>query len=112
MFSGFAWNTLMLSKKGGKMKELESITLIKKGSIYKGDKTNYKDKVLEFLNHPWQEDREIEFCNLIDENSDKIMIASDFTIKLYLQRLYKENKDALMIWASDSFVDSLESLLN
>jgi len=72
----------------------------------------YKDKVLEFLNHPWQEDREIEFVALIDENSDKIMVGSDFTVKLYLQRLYEENKNALIISASDSFVTSLENLFS
>jgi len=73
---------------------------------------NYKEKILGFLNRPWQEDKEIEFVNLVDENSDKIMVASDFTIRLYLQRLYKENKQALLIWASESFINSLEDLLN
>jgi len=72
----------------------------------------YKERVLEFLNRPWQEDKEIEFVNLVDENSDKIMVASDFTIRLYLQRLYKENKQTLLIWASESFTNSLEDLLN
>lgn len=72
---------------------------------------DYKDKVLEFLNHPWQEDREIEFVNLVDENSDKIMVASAFTIKLYLQRLYKGNEKDLLIWTSESFLNSLEELL-
>jgi len=71
----------------------------------------YKEKVLEFLNHPWQENKEIEFVNLVDENSDKIMGASTFTIKLYLQRLYKENKQTLLIWASESFINAIEDLI-
>jgi len=73
--------------------------------------TKLKNDVVEFLNRPWQEDKEIDFVNLVDENSDKIMVASDFTIRLYLKRLYEENKSILAIWTSDAFMTSLENLL-
>jgi len=69
---------------------------------------NYKDKVITFLNHPWQEDKEIEFINLIEENRENILTApTDGITKYYLKRLWKENRERLLNWTSDRFVYEL-----
>jgi len=70
----------------------------------------YKDRVLEFLNYPWHGDREIDFVNRVDKEIN-IWEGSNFTVKLYLQQLYKADKKALQVWTSERFINYLEDLL-
>lgn len=74
---------------------------------------NYQEKVLTFLDHPWQEDREIEFLSLIEENREKILNApTDGITKYYLKRLWEGNREQLLDLVSDHFVYELCQLVD
>lgn len=72
---------------------------------------NYREKVLAFLDCVWQEDAEIEFIKLLDENRDHILTASDSVIKDYLRRLWKENEAQVVPSVSECFVYEFELLI-
>jgi len=73
----------------------------------------YREKVLAFMNCVWQEDGEIEFINLIEENRKNILVApTDGIIKYYLKRLWKENRTQLLNRVSDCFVYELCLLID
>jgi len=73
----------------------------------------YKVKVLAFIDHPWQEDKEIEFVELMDQNRANIEKASPSVIKGYVKSLYDLNiKDngAAMQLVGDKFMSDLQAL--
>jgi len=73
----------------------------------------YREKVLVFIDYVWQEDKEIEFINLIEENKKNILAApTDGIVKYYLKRLWKENRARLLDWVSDRFVYELCLLID
>ena len=73
----------------------------------------YREKVLVFMDCVWQEDKEIEFINLIEENRKNILAApTDGIVKYYLKRLWKENRARLLDWVSDRFVYELCLLID
>ena len=73
----------------------------------------FHDALEEFLNHPWQEDAEIELVQLIREYWDDPElrnVASDFW-KSYLKRVYQKNKEGLLPRVSDEFIIQFEELV-
>jgi len=73
----------------------------------------YKERVLEFLNYPWQEDSEIEFISLIEENRENILMSPTNGItKHYLKRLWEGNRAQLLPFVSDEFVYELCQLVD
>lgn len=72
---------------------------------------NYREKVLAFLDCVWQEDAEIEFIELINENRENILTASDGVIKNYLRKLWKENEAQVVLSVSECFVYEFELLI-
>lgn len=70
-----------------------------------------KDKIKAFIDHPWQEDGEIEFVELIREYWDKYQSRPDVDWKDYVWGLAKENKDRLMRReVSDQFMSMLQGI--
>jgi len=73
----------------------------------------YKEKILGFLNCVWQEDSEIEFISLIEENRENILSApTDAITKFYLKRLWEGNRAQLLPFVSDEFVYELCQLVD
>lgn len=71
----------------------------------------YYEKVLQFIDFPWQEDSEIEACNLMREFRDKIKTANPIVVKEYLKSFYEANKENLSINCSDKFSCMFDELI-
>lgn len=83
-----------------------------KDVLSKLDESGYRKEVLRFMDYPWQEDQEIYFIALLEENRRNIETASDSTIRRYLQDLDKVNKRALSSQLlSDNFLDWWDKLI-
>jgi len=67
------------------MKKSELKQLIEEVISENQNEKEYKEKVINFLDYPWQEDSEIEFVNLVNQYRNKILNASIDEIKRYLQ---------------------------
>lgn len=73
---------------------------------------DWKQELQAFLDHPWQEDTEIEFIRLVREywdNPKYQAVASQFW-KNYLKRLAQNNRKSLLPKTSDGFMDHLDRL--
>jgi hypothetical protein len=69
-------------------------------------------KVLDFINYPWQEDLEIEFVHFVSEYENLIRTADTSTTKNYLKRLYQQLEDADSFQLlGDKFIDDLNELI-
>ena len=67
----------------------------------------YQTKVKAFLDYPWQEDSEIEFVALLNQNRDSM--ARDLSgSKDYLRRMSIENGKAKLVIFVDSYKESAE----
>lgn len=96
------------------MKKQDLIKLIKEchDEILKEATQSYKDKVLAFIEHPWQEDLEIDFIDKISEYKDKILNSSDAKVKDYLKRFSDQLTGSMMARLSDKFMEDLDQLIN
>ena len=54
-------------------------------NLYKSEYSKYQNDVLLFMDYPWQEDAEIIFVELIEENRDKILESRDPAIQYSLR---------------------------
>lgn len=70
---------------------------------------DYKNKVIDFLDYPWQEDLEISFVKLIDEYRNNILKSSKNTIQNYIKRLSEQLTNIQML--SDKFMYDLDELI-
>jgi len=70
---------------------------------------DYKNKVIGFLDYPWQEDLEIDFVKLIDEYRNNILKSSKYTIQNYIKRLSEQLTNIQML--SDKFIYDLDELI-
>jgi len=71
----------------------------------------YRQKVLDFIDRPWQEEVEIEYVDLLDQYRDKFMTEPKFITQDYLRRMDKINGSKLALSASDVFLNRWENLL-
>ena len=71
---------------------------------------SYKDKIEKFISHPWQEDAEIDFIQLISDTWADNYKDSDAAWKRYMRDLIKENSKQLTMRASDAFMQELDKL--
>ena len=74
------------------------------------NKISWEEKFNKFINFPWQEDTEINFVSLIEENKE-LILKNIIAGKNYLSKLYSHNETALVIRTSDKFLSSFDSLL-
>lgn len=58
--------------------------------------------VIEFMDHPWQEDVEIEFVALVDEYRERILGSSSKMTRNYLRSLSENNS----VWSDQRFTDT------
>ena len=75
----------------------------------------YNEKVLTFLDYPWQEDIEIEIVELLNEYRDDIENGLDYVVKDYIERVVKENKlleGSILNSVSEKFADELSGLIS
>lgn len=78
-----------------------------------GRTKSYREKISEFLDYSWQEDGEIDFVSLIEENRDRILnTPTDGIIKHYLKRLWEGNRGQMLDHVSDRFVYELCQLVD
>lgn len=95
----------MLAGRGGRAVKVENKRINENNQ-------NFMKMLENFLNHPWQEDKEIEFVDLINDYYIKNKNKSEYAWKNYLNNLYKTNINILLQRTSDNFQDSLESLIS
>ena len=73
--------------------------------------TDYKEKLFTFLDHPWQEDTEIQLIALFDEYRDDMKDNPDGCARNYLNSMVKENNLFGNQMLSDSFTTTLSELI-
>lgn len=71
----------------------------------------YHAKLWEFLDHPWQEDDEIELVHLIAEYKNNFKVSKPGPIQDYLKRLVQENNIMGHQGFSDEFMNQLNDLM-
>ncbi len=72
----------------------------------------FKTKLDAFLDHPWQEDKEIEFVELLSQNRRTMYGASEKQSRDYITRLAKQLTGAHLSMVSDKFMSDLTELEN
>ena len=72
----------------------------------------FKTKLDAFLDHPWQEDKEIEFVELLSQNRRTMYGASEKQSRDYITRLAKQLTGAHLSVVSDKFMSDLTELEN
>lgn len=95
-------------------KEISRYILSGESVVKEKSNSPYIQKVLKFLDHPWQEDIEIEIIDLISEYRKNFLTSKDSTIKSYLKRLIEKNNmlnGSYATMLSDRFIDALEELI-
>jgi hypothetical protein len=77
----------------------------------KFDESNFTKKLFKFLDHPWQEDKEIEFVELLSEYKDKFEKSNSRTIKSYLKKMDTQLTGATLQLVSDKFINDWNDLI-
>lgn len=101
---------------GGRCRDgMKAQSLLYEASRVRRNTEGFMESLEKFINHPWQEDKEIEFIELIcqhwprERNEQRNEHRSFW--QSYLRRLRDENR-AIHIYASENFLDSLDELIN
>jgi hypothetical protein len=68
------------------------------------------NKLIKFLDYPWQEDIEIEFVSLLDQNRGNFKTSNWINILQYLRGMDKANPNLSMA-ASDKFLGMWDDLI-
>ncbi len=72
---------------------------------------DYHKKLWEFLDHPWQEDNEIDLVNMIGQYRGDFKVNPPAPIQDYLKRLVNENGIMGRQGFSDAFMNALQDLM-
>lgn len=74
------------------------------------ENSNEVDQLFKFLDHPWQEDGEIEFVSLLDQNRGNFKTSNWAATLRYLRGMDKANSNLSMM-ASDKFLTMWDDLI-
>lgn len=74
------------------------------------ENSNEVDQLFKFLDHPWQEDGEIEFVSLLDQNRGNFKTSNWAATLRYLRSMDKANSNLSMM-ASDKFLTMWDDLI-
>ena len=72
--------------------------------------SEYKKRVFEFLDAPWQEDSEIQLISLFSEYREDMRVNTDSSIRNYLKSMIEANNLFGNQMLSDGFTINLSEL--
>lgn len=99
---------LMKTKK--QIKESKQFKLANIAKKILKENSNEVDQLFKFLDHPWQEDGEIEFVSLLDQNRGNFKTSNWAATLRYLRSMDKANSNLSMM-ASDKFLTMWDDLI-
>ena len=72
---------------------------------------SYKTLLENFIEYPWERECEISFVEKLTEYSDDFEELSEYFIRENIRKIYEDNLEDLIDYASIEFIEFAESLI-